>query len=252
MTWFDIGLLLGAALLGGAMNAVAGGGSFFSFPALLLVGIAPVSANATNAVALWPASIASMGAYRRELAQQQQPLRLMSALSLAGGAIGALLLLRTSDIAFSRLIPYLLLFATVLFAGSSQITRWVRRGASGHLQHRHGVFTLMVQFVIAIYGGFFGAGLGIMLLASLALLGLNNIHEMNAVKVLLSTLIAGVAVLLFALAGAVNWPAALVMVAGSIAGGYGGAALARRLDPRRVRWFVITVGVVLTLYYFVT
>ncbi|HEU5013562.1 MAG TPA: sulfite exporter TauE/SafE family protein [Roseiflexaceae bacterium] len=251
MTWFDIGLLLGAALLGGAMNAVAGGGSFFSFPALLLVGIAPVSANATNAVALWPASIASMGAYRRELGQQQQPLRLMSGLSLVGGAIGALLLLRTSDTAFSRLIPYLLLFATVLFAGSNQMTRWVRRGISGHVQHRHGVFTIVVQFAIAIYGGFFGAGLGIMLLASLALLGLDNIHEMNAVKVLLSTLIAGVAVLLFAFAGAVNWPAALVMVAGSIVGGYGGAALARRLDPRRVRWFVITVGVVLTIYYFV-
>lgn len=249
MTWLDMGLLIGAALLAGAMNAVAGGGSFFSFPALLLVGIAPVSANATNAVALWPASIASMGAYRRELAQQQQPLRLMSALSLVGGAIGALLLLRTSDMLFDRLIPYLLLFATVLFAGSNQITRWVRRDAIDHAP-RHGLFGMVMQFVIAVYGGFFGAGLGIMLLASLALLGLDNIHEMNAVKVLLSTLIAGVAVLLFTFAGAVNWPAALVMVAGSIVGGYGGAALARRLDPRRVRWFVITVGVALTVYYF--
>jgi uncharacterized membrane protein YfcA len=240
-------------MLGGTLNAVAGGGSFFSFPALLFVGVPPISANATSAAALWPGSVASTIAYRRELARQDRSqLLLLSAISLAGGLIGALLLLRTEDITFARLIPYLLLVATLIFASSNTIVRRLRAHEATHPTPA-GLRRLLVplgQFFIAIYGGFFGGGIGILMLAALAVAGMEDIHEMNAVKTLLATIINGISVLTFILAGVVRWPEALVMVAGAIVGGYGAAAIARKIPPPLVRRFVILVGIVLTLYFF--
>jgi uncharacterized membrane protein YfcA len=243
--------LLGAAALGGALNAVAGGGSFFSFPALLFVGVPEVSANATNSVALWPGYVASMGAYRRELMRLRGTLLWLSVLSLIGGAIGALLLLRTSDATFARMIPWLLLAATLIFACSRPAMRWLQTHHGAPSPRRRAAVTLL-QLPIAIYGGFFGGGVGILMLAALSLAGMEDIHEMNGLKALFSALINGVAVLLFIVAGVVQWPAALVMIAGAIAGGYGGAALARLVAPAMVRRFVIAVGAALTVYFFVT
>jgi uncharacterized membrane protein YfcA len=245
--------LFGAAALGGALNAVAGGGSFFSFPALLFVGVPEVSANATNSVALWPGYVASMGAYRRELARQRGTLLPLSVVSLIGGAIGAWLLLRTSDQTFAQMIPWLLLLATVIFASSQPLMRWLRARQDLHgapsTARRVGV--TLLQLPIAIYGGFFGGGVGILMLAALSIAGMEDIHEMNGLKALFSTLINGVAVALFIVAGVVRWPAALVMVGGAIVGGYGGAALARLVPPAQVRRFVIVVGATLTVYFFI-
>jgi uncharacterized membrane protein YfcA len=239
-----------AAAAAGAINSVAGGGSFISFPALLLAGVPPVAANATNATALWPGSVASVGAYRRELAVQRKGIVLFSAISLVGGLLGALLLLRTDDAVFERLIPYLLLLATVVFAASPRITRLTRRlGGEGGPARRFGVLALYLA--VAIYGGFFGAGLGILTLAVLGLLGLENIHEMNALKTLQASLVNGIAVAAFILAGIVDWPIALLMTAGAIAGGYGGAAVARQLNPAHVRLGVIILSVALTGYFFI-
>ncbi len=242
-----------AAAAAGAINSVAGGGSFISFPTLLLAGVPPIMANATNTTALWPGSLASIGAYRRELAVQRQGIVLFSAISLLGGLLGALLLLNIRERTFEQLIPYLLLGATLVFIFSPRIAALTRRAGAQHREgrlRRAGV--LGIYFLVAIYGGFFGAGLGILTLAVLSLLGLENIHEMNALKVLQASLVNGIAVLTFIVAGAINWPIALLMTAGAILGGYGGAAIARRISPRWVRYAVIVVSVTLTAYFFLT
>jgi len=250
-------LLFGAAFMAGAMNAVAGGGSFFSFPALLVTGLDPKIANATNTVALWPGSLASVGAYRRELASQREAIRLLAGVSLGGGLLGALLLLVTPSDVFRLLLPYLMLAATLLFALSPRISRYARsleagsHEASGDSPAVAQRRSIVLQGLISIYGGFFGGGIGILMLATLALMGLEDIHEMNALKTLLATLINGIAVVAFVVARAVAWPQALVMAAGAIAGGYGGAAIGRKLRPQWVRAFVIVVGLALSAYLFV-
>jgi hypothetical protein len=246
----DLIILFAAAMVAGALNAVAGGGSFVSFPALLFTGMGPIAANATNTLALWPGSAASAGAYRRELQFQGGQLVLFSTISLVGGLLGALLLLHIDDAAFDQLIPYLMLLATIVFAISPLLSRLLNSARSGRYGPWRGLGVLALYLAVAIYGGFFGAGLGILTLAVLGLLGLENIHEMNALKTLQATLISTVAVVTFILAGIVAWPQGLVMSAGAILGGYGGAALARRVPARYVRAFVIVVSVSLTTYFF--
>jgi uncharacterized protein len=248
---FDLVLLFGAAFLGGAMNSVAGGGSFFSFPALLIAGYDPKIANQTNTVALWPGSAASVGAYRRELRAQAGLLKLLAAVSIVGGLLGALLLLVTPNDVFEAILPWLMLGATLLFAFSPQINAAIRRREARHTVKRdERPRVVLLQALISIYGGFFGGGIGILMLATLALMGLDNIHEMNALKTMLATLINGIAVVTFAAIGTIAWPAALLMAGGAIVGGYGGAAFARRIDPRAVRVFVIVVGLLLSAYLF--
>ncbi len=250
--WSSIILFL-AALFAGALNSVAGGGSFISFPALLFTGVPAIVANATNTVALWPGSVASVGAYRRELGPRSYLLLILGGASLIGGLLGALLLLHTPESTFVRLLPYLLLLATLLFAFGGKITARLRQrlGASVNSRWAPVIGIGLVQLVIATYGGYFGGGIGILMLASLALIGMDNIHTMNALKTLLASLINGVAVATFVLAHAVFWPQALLMVVGAVIGGYGGAHFAQKLDPRLVRRFVIGVGIVMTVYFFV-
>jgi uncharacterized membrane protein YfcA len=237
-------LLFVAAVLGGAINAVAGGGSFIAFPALLLTGAAPIHANATNTVALWPGSAASAIAYRRELGGVGRELVSLGAAALIGGLVGSLLLLRTSERAFVLLIPWLLLFATILFSVGGSLRARSRRAQASIS------FAVVVQFVISIYGGYFGGGMGIMMLAVLALLGMDDIHRMNALKTVLATLVNGVAVVAFIVAGAVDWTRGLVMIAGGVTGGYAGAAIARRADPKAVRWMVLGIAWTMTAYFF--
>ncbi len=246
--------LFASAVLGGGLNSVAGGGSFLTFPALVVSGVGPIRANATSTVALWPGSVASVGAYRRELGSVPH-VRELSAVSVVGGLLGAVLLLRTPSATFSALIPYLLLVATLLFAFNTHIKSSLKRlfgsGGSRPAPAGHVPIPLVVaQLVIATYGGFFGGGIGILMLAALGLLGLDNIHEMNALKTLLASCINGIAVVTFVVARAVEWPQAVLMLAGAVIGGYAGAATARKLDQRVVRAFVIAVGCTMTVYFF--
>lgn len=249
MELFDLLLIFTAALLAGALNAIAGGGSFFSFPALLVAGVPPIVANATNTLALWPGTLASIGAYRRELRGQQRDIWLLSGLSLLGGLLGAILLLYTDERRFTALIPYLLLFATLVFTFSPQITHLAQRMFGEGDGQRW--LVIAIYIAIAIYGGFFGAGLGILTLAALALLGHDNIHRMNALKTLQGALVNGIAVATFVTTGLIAWLPALIMTIGAIAGGYGGAAIARRIDARRVRIAVVVISIGLTVWFFV-
>lgn len=246
-------LLFLAAILAGALNSVAGGGSFFTVPALMFTGVNPVLANTTNTVALWPGSVASIGAYRRELAQVQRSiLILLIGTSLIGGVAGALLLLWTPADIFELLFPYLLLGATLLFLVSGPLNQRLRARnvGSDKLSFRSLIIIALAQLVIAVYGGYFGGGIGILMLATLALMGMENIHIMNGLKVVLASCINGIAVLTFIIANAVLWPQAILMLIGAIIGGYGGAAVARKLDPHLIRYFVILVGLSMSVYFF--
>ena len=250
-----------AAFFGGALNSVAGGGSFISLPALIFAGVPPVSANATNTLALWPASVSSAWAYRREVSATRRWIVSLGGVSLIGGLIGGLLLLRTSDAGFLRLLPWLLLLAAVTFTFAGQVQGLVGRHAGGAAQPPAGstepfsrsvrLSSFVVQLAIATYGGYFGGGMGIMMLAVLSIAGMTDIHEMNAVKSVLAVVINGVALAEFVALGAIAWAPGLVMVAGGIAGGYVGAATARRVPRQFVRALVIVIAWAMTLYFFV-
>jgi uncharacterized membrane protein YfcA len=253
MTFLQGLVLFVAAILGGTLNSVAGGGTFITLPSLLFTGVLPITANATSTVALWPGSIASVWAYREELVKQRRSIvLLLSGTSLIGGVLGAELLLSTSQSTFVKLLPYLLLVATVLFALSGPITTRLRSKAlkGGRQSWLTLVGIAILQLIISIYGGYFGGGIGILMLATLGLMGMENIHEMNAMKTLLTTFINGVAVIIFVIRGVVVWPQAILMVVGAIIGGYAGAYFARKIDQRWVRGFVIVVGVSMTIYFF--
>lgn len=249
-------LLVGAgAFLAGGMNAIAGGGTFFSFPALLAAGVPPVMANASNTVGLCPASLVSAWAYRREALRHGKWALLLIIVSLLGGIAGGLLLLATSNESFSRLIPWLLLVATALFAFSSQFSRlikWAKGKLGGNVDVHNpgGPGGALFQLIVAIYGGFFGAGMGILMIAALAIQGFKDVHEINALKNWLSAVIYSVAVATFVIADAVSWPHTLVMLVTATIGGYWGAAVARKLPALWLRRFIIAVGGVLTVYYF--
>ena len=240
-------LLFIVAAVAGAINSVAGGGSFLTLPTLLYAGVTPVVANATSTMAMLPGSVASAVAYRRELHVVGRWLMPLGIVSLAGGFLGGVLLVRTSDTSFMRLLPWLMLLAAVTFTFGDG----VRRALS--LEHLHGNMWLVaaIQFVIAIYGGYFGGGMGIMMLASFALVGMLDIHEMNALKTLLGVLINVLALGEFIVKGVVAWGPGLTMVAGAIVGGYFGAVLARRVNPVWIRGFVIAIGWAMTIYFFV-
>ena len=256
MNLLDLLLIGAGGLAAGAVNAIAGGGTFFSFPALLAVGLPPVVANASNSVALWPGSLTGAWAYRRELARYKRYLLPMGLASFLGGAAGGLLLLAAGDARFAALIPWLLGFATLLFTFSPQLSALLKRlrppVAQTH-KDEHGAGSPIgwaVQLLVAIYGGFFGAGMGILMMASLAIGGHEDVQHINALKNLLSAVIYSVTVITFIVAGAVSWPHTLVMVLTASLGGYWGARMARNIQGPWLRRMVIAVGAALTLYYF--
>jgi uncharacterized protein len=250
--------LLFAAGIAGALNALAGGGSFISFPALLFMGIPAVEANATNTVALWPGLAASTAAYLKRL---NAPLRVLVPLlvtSVAGGWVGALLLLKTPQHTFLRLVPWLLLGGTLLFAFGNSIRALIGKTsdtADEDLRNTswHAIVVgSIAELLVAVYGGYFGAGIGFLTLGMLALLGMRDIHAMGAIRTLLAVAINAAAVVTFIVARAVLWPQCAVMIAGALAGGWFGAHYAQKADPRKVRGVVIGVGVAMTAYFFVT
>ncbi len=245
-------LLFCAAGLGGALNAVAGGGTFITLPCLIFTGVPPIFANTTSTMALWPGSVSSVAAYRKEIAGLRN-LGLLAVPSVLGGLAGAVLLLRTPEDTFVRMVPWLLLGATILFTYGSRLTRSLRaRLTMGSPDGVRGVLLVgALQIVIAIYGGYFGGGIGILMLASFVLMGMENIHEMNALKTILASCINGVAMLTFVWDGSVKWPQAAVMIVGGIVGGYAGAHYAQRIAPARVRTFVTVVASTMTVYFFI-
>jgi hypothetical protein len=242
-------LLFFAALLGGALNAVAGGGSFVSFPTLLFTGVPAVPANATNTVALWSGLSFSGRAFRHHLKVRRRVLWSLVSVSLAGGVVGALLLLRTPGQTFLKILPWLMLFAVLLFIFGPKLSRNVRvvQNPSGKAILAASCF----QLLVSIYGGYFGGGMGFVILAMLTAFGMADIHEMNAFKTVLSSATNGVAVIIFISRHAVYWPQALVMVCGAAVGGYFGARYSLRLPQALVRWFVIAVGAVMSTYFFI-
>jgi uncharacterized membrane protein YfcA len=250
----NIALLLIAGTLAGAINAVAGGGTFLTFPALVFTGIPSVPANQTSTIAVFPGQIAGFWAYRKILAAQRRMIIALGSMSLFGGALGAVLLLLTPTTAFDRLVPWLLLFATIIFAFGDWLRRWLGLRLIHPSTNEVGTGALakaaVLQFVIAIYGGFYGAGAGILELAVLDMLGLDNIHLANAFKMILTTAFNTLAVFIFIAAGKIFWPAGLITGAATIIGGYGGASIAQKLPPNWVRIFVICVGVAMTIYFF--
>jgi uncharacterized membrane protein YfcA len=224
-----------------------------TFPTLVWLGRDAILANVTNAVALWPGSLSAAFGYRRELGDSGRWMLLLAGPSLAGGLLGASVLLRTPSRTFAAIVPYLILFATVLFALQESITR--RLGVDGHA-HRHAsrawwIGAAAFQFCVAVYGGYFGAGIGILMLAVLGLLGLTDIHQMNGLKNAFATCINLVAAVYFVIWGTVSWGDAVVMAVGAVAGGYGGAGLARRLGREFVRRAVVVIGVTMavSLYF---
>ena len=250
MTLETIIFLLFAATLGGALNSVAGGGSFIAFPALLFTGVPPIPANATNTIALWTGAAASGGAYRKRLDVPRRVFIPLLSASLVGGLTGAILLLNTPAKTFMRVLPWLTLGATLLFVFGRKLTG-ERESA---LTHEASTAALAgaaaFQLCVGVYGGYFGGGMGIVMLAMLATLGMTDIHAMNALKSVMGFVINGVAVVTFIVGRAVYWKQGMVMIVGGIAGGYLGAHYAQKLPQAWVRAFVVLVGMGMTVYFF--
>jgi uncharacterized membrane protein YfcA len=245
MTPGQIAALVASAFAAGVMNAMAGGGTILTYPTLVWLGESAITANATSTVALWPGALSSMFGYRKEVQEHRQWLKTLFVPSVLGGALGAALLLVTPPLAFQRLAPFLILFATVLFMLRGAVARWTGAEASGGRTPGRFALAIAFQFGVSIYGGYFGAGIGILMLAVLGFLGVSDIHASNGLKNFFAMCVNGVAAGYFILRGAVEWRAALIMIAGSILGGYAGARFARRIGQNRARTAVIVIGFVI-------
>ncbi|WP_448207061.1 sulfite exporter TauE/SafE family protein [Azospirillum sp. sgz302134] len=239
-------LLLAAAFFAGAMNAVAGGGSFLTLPALIYAGVPPVAANATGTVALLPGYASGVFGYRNDL----EPvggvgLVALSVVSLAGGLVGAALLLMTPDAVFRGIVPWLLLAATALFAFGGAISAKLRSVGL------HGTGALLATlFAVSVYGGYFNGGLGILLLAQFSLFGMTNLNAMNGLKNLFSAVLTAIAVVAYAVGGAVEWPYAALMTIAAMTGGYAGARVGRKIPAPILRTGIIAVGLIMSTLFF--
>jgi len=232
-----------AAFAAGMINSVAGGGTLVSFPTLIWLGLPSVTANATSTVAIWPAAWSSLLGYRREVRATGPRMLLLVVPSIVGGAAGALLLRWTPPAIFDKLVPFLILFATLLFMAQDPIQRRLKSAnVAGHESARWLAGAMVFQLFVALYGGYFGAGIGILMLAALSVLGLSDIHQMNGLKNFFGGCINGVAALYFIWAKMVYWPYTVVMLVGAIVGGYAGAGTARRIGRTAVKRLVIAIG----------
>jgi uncharacterized membrane protein YfcA len=253
--WRSVWLFV-ASFLAGVLNAIAGGGSFLSFPALLGVGVLPIQANATNTVALWPGQFTSIFAYREDL---KHNLRLLVPLCLAaalGGLAGGIVLLHTGQATFMRLVPWLLLVAALLFAVSTPVSHWLQRRAHAKAQGQasRGSPSMVPLFVgmvvVCFYIGYFGAGAGFLVMSLLALFGIESVNQINALKVCTTTLANGIAVITFVVEKQVAWQHCLLMMVTAAVGGYLGARGSRRLNPRLMRGIVVAIGLGMAAYFF--
>jgi len=253
MDVFHLAIIFCAGAIAGLMNAIAGGGTIITFPALILAGITPLAANATSTVALLPSALGYTFAYRRNIGAVWRWIKMFAVVSLIGGLIGGILLVHTPPALFDWLVPFLILLATVLFTAHSFFSKLFRLEVRHHKEHHVSwlIGAVSFQFVVSIYGGYFGAGIGILMLATLGMLGVGDIHEMNTVKGVLGFLINIVAAIYFMKSGFVHWAAAGVMALGSVTGGYSGARFAQRIPQKTVRRLITAIGVGLTLYMFI-
>jgi uncharacterized protein len=239
-------LLIIAALAGGLINSVAGGGMFLTFPALVFTGVPSIIANASSTTALVPGVLASAWAYHEDFRKSENfPFLPMLIVSLAGGILGALLLLFTPQRTFDSVIPWLMLAATLLFTFGARITPILKRAF-----HIGPVAVVVIQFFIAIYGGYFGGAIGIVMLATWTVFGLTDIHVMNANRTIMGAAANSVAAVLFIIARKIWWPQTLVMLVGTIIGGYIGARTARKVNPRYIRAIVTVVSAGITIAFF--
>lgn len=239
-------VLFVAAFLAGALNAVAGGGSFLTLPALVVMGVPPIAANATGTVALLPGYLASAWALRHDIKNAEGlSLGMLVGVSLVGGTVGALLLLLTPESVFDTLIPWLLLAATLLFAlGPRLMGR--RQGATASQW-----LVALIILVVAIYGGYFNGGLGILLLAVFTMLGVGSLHTANGLKNVVSALLTAIAVVVYVAGGLVYWPQALWMMIAATLGGYWGAKASQKIPMHYLRWGIVLTGAVMTLLFFI-
>jgi uncharacterized membrane protein YfcA len=240
-----------AAFLAAAVNSVAGGGTLLSFPVLVWLGLPSIMANATSTVGIWPGSLGSIWGFRRELLRTDWGLRALALPCLLGGALGALLLRATSAAAFDRLVPFLVLFATLLFAVRGKVQGWLLRRAGGEkAAGASKALGVLLTLAIGVYGGYFGAGMSIMNLSMLGVLGMTDLLEMNALTSLFSLCVNGTAIALFAAAGLVRWPVALAMAAGALLGGYGATGAARRVGKEALGRLVVLIGFAVSAIFF--
>ena len=247
-----LGIFL-AGIFAGAVNSVAGGGSLISFPALVAFGIPAISANATNTAAIWPGSLSSAITYSREIKPERKVLLTLLLPSIVGGLLGAVVLVITPPALFGEIVPFLVLFATLLFALRGLPDRLIKRqnDESGGVTLFGRIWEFIFQFFVATYGGYFGAGIGIMMLGSFSIMGMRDIHKMNGLKTIIATMINIIAFIFFAFKGLVQWPIAIVMAAGTILGGFSGARIARRINQKYLRWFVILVGLSVSIWLYI-
>ena len=240
---FTWALLAAAGFAAGVINAIAGGGSLISFPALLTTGMGSVTANATNTIAVWPGSVSSVFAYRKVISDERRRATVLAWPSLLGGLAGSWLLLHTSERSFRAVVPWLILFACALLAMQGPVARWVGQ-RSGSEATRVPPALFVAQLLISVYGGYFGAGIGILMLAAMAIFVPHGLQAANGLKVLFASLINGISAVYFLGMGAVRLPEAGLMALSSVFGGWAGAHLAQRLPPRLMRVLVVSYGVV--------
>lgn len=239
-------LLIGAGVIAGTMNAIAGGGSFIAFPALVLAGLPSVPANASTTVALFPGTVASVLAYRKDpKGFEEVSTKGLFITSISGGLLGALLLLSTPSPTFDFIVPWLLLMATLTFAFGQKLGTWMRRWVKIGARELLGV-----QFLLGIYAGYFGGGVGIMMLATWSLLITADIMRLNPTRIMMVSAANGVAVAAFAFSGQIWWPQTLCVLAGGIVGGYAGASVARRANPKVLRTAIVVIAFVMTAVFF--
>ncbi|MBO0857000.1 MAG: sulfite exporter TauE/SafE family protein [Chloracidobacterium sp.] len=246
-------LLFGAAMMAGMINSVAGGGTLLTFPALIWSGRTEIIANATSAFALAPGAWSSAYGYRGEIVKAPRKLFYLLIPSVVGGVIGAVLLKFTPPATFASLVPFLILFATILFMIQGTVQRRLQSGVSFYeeVSTRWMVGAGFYQFLVAVYGGYFGAGIGILMLAALGVMGLSDINQMNGLKNVFGSMINGVAAIYFLCAGLIDWPSAALMTVGSVIGGYGASGIARRMGQKFVRRVIILIGfaMAISLYF---
>jgi uncharacterized membrane protein YfcA len=252
MSIFNEILIFLAAVTAGFINAMAGGGTLISFPVLLAVGISPVVANVTNTIALVPGTIGGMWAQRDHFVSQRSRLMKLLPVAILGGVAGGLLLLNTNEDAFRSIIPYLILLAALLLAAQVKIKNWVsNRIGHAHNEHHNPVVMMSLVFMAAVYGGYFGAGLGVILMAVLGLVTDESMTRLNFLKQALGFVINLAAAIYFAFSGKVDWMVAFVMIFGSLLGGWIGGKLAGKIKPEILRWIVVSAGLIAAVAFFV-
>jgi uncharacterized protein len=248
MSLLEAAAMFAAALVAGMVNAVAGGGTLLTFPLLIWLGLDPKVANATSTVALWPGLFGGLFGYRREMNDSSLILMRLGVISLIGGGVGAWLLIVTPSPTFARLVPFLILFATILFMLQGPVNRWLRvPAASGESGRTWWTIAIVVQFFSAVYGGYFGAGNGIWMLAAMGLLGMHDIHRVNGIKNFLGICINSVAVVAFSISHLVSWPRSLLMAGAALIGGYLGARAAQRVGRVFIRRAIVVIGFAITI-----